>query len=782
MDDDAWIKTLQRDEARRRAEIDRLLRGGGGSFWPQLSGAATLQSGWTALVQRAADLPAMLRGTLVDVAALVALQYRRLRQRLRSPLWRRVGLGLVSATAALLLAVASQVWWGYDQHPATYWAARLEARKGSALYSADGQFQGSLYPAMATTDGLNFADYGYVAMAKAPPPPWVAMVLALEHKTLFNPWRNVCGLDPLGIAARVLTGSGGGSGLAEQNARNLAEPEEQRPESRVMRVVQKFRLWGAACSLYRSQGGAEGMVRLYAAYAPMAMVGGTLRGLDAASRVIFDRAPDELSLAQVALLATLPQRPLALSRAALFAKGCQPYRETAKSSLPPGAAQAAHNQCHNLARARVAVLRTTAPGAERDEALQTLDGWEHSGIEPVNPLAPVPLHRLMTLTSRTQATLGTVLLQHVAADAERAQLQPGEPLTLTMAQPEQTGFAREARSALAAIDQSMPGLQTLCVPLGPGSPLRQCPGTPDEAARADVVLARIAVGDGSVRRLYESSRLAYGARNAIGSIGKMVIALAAARAGLSPETLVCPRQVRDGDRLLRRITRPETGFTECRPAQLITLSEMMARSDNLAAYELARHLGPQALRDAAQALGLVVDDAAQANLAYGLAFGTLAATPAQLLALGQALFGVAFGVPVQAQGPRLLASVGQQAPSVYRQVSRHLPSIGQRDTLRRLLQAPVQHPSGTLHHLADTLAAGKTGTTSARYAPAADQRPYQQAKYTLAYVPGDRSVVLSIIGAPAGHALGLHTLKGETLAPAVRVLLQPAKTLGSPAR
>jgi membrane peptidoglycan carboxypeptidase len=251
----------------------------------------------------------------------------------------------------------------------------------------------------------------------------------------------------------------------------------------------------------------------------------------------------------------------------------------------------------------------------------------------------------------------------------------------------------------------------------------------------------------------------------------MVIALVAVQHGYTADTLVCPRQARDGDKLLRRVTQPQFGYPHCGPREWIRFADAMARSDNLAAYDVARALPPQALRRGIQAVGMTPDPDPQANLAYALAFGTQAGTPSELLALGQALFGAAYDVPAQGGGPRVLAGKLQPAPA-YQQVMALLPQTAQRSELRALLQAPVQHPEGTLHYLKTAMEAGKTGTTSARFGPRPGSRPYVQAKFTLGYVAADQSVALAIINAPAGHALGLHNLAGQTLAPALSVLLK----------
>lgn len=783
--DDKTLRTLRRQDARRLQRFLRRLRSrsrpwsfgaldanpfnGGGhltagsaafSVGPAgaglgAAGLASFASAWRAIWVPLKDLGTALGRLTLGLA--------------RWP-WGRIGLaGAALATSATAFA-ATQIWIGYHDHPADFWQQRLQQRLGSAIFSIDRQLQGTLFPAEREAGGINLANYGYIRPQVEPPDLWKRGVVALEQQTLFNGARTWCGIDLLGMAKRIATGTGGGSGLAQQDAKHLLEPEDKRGQNAWSDYVLKLREIGAACSLFLSQGGAEGMLLLYASYAPVAQVGGVTRGVEAGAWVLFNMAPQDLQPYQQMLLVTLAQRPLSLTPASAFSKGCLVLRQTRHDALTRDERVAA-NQCGAIARSRVALRKLLLEGPELDAQIAHLDALELTGIVPANPFDPLPTKRLLNLSTRTQAALSPAMVARVAEEAETLDVPPGTALTLTMAQPDQFAFGKTVREALKQIDASTAGRENLCAPLAFSSPLRHCPGTPDVAARADVVLARMSVETGGITRLFESSRIAFDADNAIGSVGKMVIAMVAVQHGYTASTLVCPRQARDGARLLRRVTRPEYGFKQCSPKELITFAEAMARSDNLAAYDVARALPREDLRRGIEALGLTPDASPRANLPYTLAFGTQAGTPGQLLALGQAMFGVAFGVPARSGGPRVLANNLQPAPA-YTRVQALLPGPDQRQALRELLQAPVQHPKGTLHHLQGPLQAGKTGTTSAVIAPHPGARAYVQAKYTLAYSPADRTVVLAIFNAPFGHALGLHSMPGDMLAPAIAALLE----------
>jgi len=126
--------------------------------------------------------------------------------------WRRIAVGGVATAMTATVLAATHVIYGYQTHPAADWQERLTQRLGSPIFSADRQLQGTLFPAARDAAGLDYASYCYIRPQGSPPELWQRSVIALEQKTLFNPWRNWCGIDPLGTLKRVVTGTGGGSG------------------------------------------------------------------------------------------------------------------------------------------------------------------------------------------------------------------------------------------------------------------------------------------------------------------------------------------------------------------------------------------------------------------------------------------------------------------------------------------------------------------------------------------------------------------------------------------
>lgn len=780
--DDSLIHKLQQRDAKRRAAFEAALRRSAGGAW-RFAGAATtagafrgqasVSVGWRA--NRLADLRsaassarrlAMGVGRVIR-AHVLATHFRM--GRCASGAWiRRLLVASTAAVGVSVAAAAALVAKGYLHDPADL-LDRIKSRMGSALFSRDHQLLGAVFPKAPQFGGIKYADFGYVPLQGEVPQKWARYVTALEQKALFADSRNICGVDVLGMGKRVLTLRGGGSGLSQQLVKGLHGPDQVRSKNPLVAAGQKFVELGEACRLHLALGGAAGVLNLYAAYAPIAQIDGVTRGVEAGAWTIFGKSPADLTDVESAVLAAAVQRNITAVSPSVFTDGCDKLLALAANQASPDEVKAAE-QCRMLRRARHAVKQELS-GAELKAALEEFYKLEHIGVQPVNPFQPISTKRIVNLSSRTASALAPGMLSRITEEAEALDSKPGEPITLTIGQPSHWTFVAEVNKALAGVDSSSSGREQFCVALSAGGRPRHCVGAPEGKARANIVLARVDIASGGITRLYESNRLAFDAPNSIGSIAKTVVAMAAVKYGLSADTLVCPRSARDGVRRLRRETKPEHGYAQCGPDQLIALGEAWARSDSLAAYDVARRiLGDERLREALSVLGLT-PDARSTNLAYDLAFGTQVATPPELLAMGQALFGVVYDVPVRSAAPRLLERTTTE-PAVYVAVRAYLPYASQRRELRALLEAPVMHPRGTLHELAPVLGAGKTGTVSSALRPNANSRPYVGGKYVLAYLPTDRSVALVSVTAPVPHPLGVNWLQGLTLAPAMAPLFR----------
>lgn len=701
-----------------------------------------------------AAVPRLPDGALLRAMAGPALR--------RCGRWALLGLGGTVAMVAAAAGVASfplvEGYFLYDEAQAE---SRLAMRRGSPILADGGaQLMGVVYPKAA----VDHANYGFLPMAGALPETYRAMVLHLEHRTLFDPWRTFCGIDPLAVVWRNASGAGGGSGIPQQAAKAMVEPERAKRGSGLQQVVHKLVEMGAACRLTLARG-PEAMLRLYAEMAPLAQGAGTTRGLAAGAWTVFAVPPQALSDAQQAILAAAHQLPLARVTEAHFAPGCD-------TLLQPGQPVGARNQCRVLRRARIGLKGALPPGDRLDRALAEIEAYERSGIVFANDFGVSDEKGgLVNLSARTKAVLGERLAARIADEARSLALAPGESLHLSLGAQLPARRAAVA-SAAAEVDKAAPWRSGLCLSLGAASPETRCAGAPRGPAQAMVLLARMDVRTGGLTALYESGDLAWSARHSGGSVLKTVIYIAALRAGWRPDDELCPRRARDGGRLLRRTTAPVFGFEQCSARQHITLREAAARSDSLAFYELAKQLGDDRLSEALAVLGLQPDPRAGA-LPYALDFGTLGLTAGEMLAMGQQIAAVAYGQRVRALGPLLLVNAAAKggAPSPTLPLRDYFAPVPEAAAhLRGLFEAPVSQPEGTLAAWRGQLAAGKTGTTSSELAPAHDARPYVAGKFVLGFDARAGEVVLVSVNAPHPHPLGVDSLSTAVFLPLLAAL------------
>lgn len=748
------------------------------------SALAARASGWRGLVQMVVAAVGALWALLAGVLVRFWDLYRksagnagiRILEAVRRAPWRRV-VQAGALTGASGLAMASVLATsGYMEYPPAWGLQRLAERAGHGVFDAEGSLLGATFDRVTLPAGgqIDQASFGHVPVQAPLPALYVQLLLQLEHNGHFDPWRNWCGTDVLALAKRVVTRTGGGSTFAHQLAKQLMEPEVRRSDFGPLAVVQKVREWGVACALHRALGGPDGVLRAFVETAPVAQVHGTTRGPVSGSQVLFGLPLHRAPPAMLAVLAALVQRNLSITPETAFMRGCDALRAAKSSDDSPmtDLEKLAKAQCHVLARARFALRQRLPAGVELDEALSQIAAWERTGLQPIDSFSAVPARRLVNVSDRGRHLLGSNLLLHVAALADNANVPGGSPLTLSLVAPDQLAFRTRLQEVLRQLDANPRLAELLCVTLLPDTAPRHCQGAPVGSAQAELVLVRARLEDGAVVHLHHSTLQSYRRPWQMGSLAKMVVLLAAVRQGMGSDTPVCPRAAQADGRVLRRETRPHLGVRTCTPANHITLAEATATSDNLAFYELAKRLGEPALLQAMQALGMDAQPGS-GSLAYALAFGTALATPAQLLAMGQALFSVAYGVPARAAAPQLLQLQPPQPAVAWAAAAAMLADPGKSDALRGLLQAPVVHPRGTLSALAASgVAAGKSGTASSRITGPGQSRPYQQARLSLTFQPADRSVALAIVAGSEPQPLGQWNLPVQLIQPIREALLR----------
>lgn len=648
--------------------------------------------------------------------------------------------------------------YGYVTHPASYWQERLSSRLGSPIFSQDGLLLGSTTP-------LTQGDYGYIRTEKPPIEMWQKFIVALEDKNIFNKYRSICGIDPLGTIHRVARRDGGGSGLAQQDAKNLLAPDEERSSTDIFGKIAEV---GAACSLYNFVGGANGIIRLYAEYAPVTQTGGTTRGVMGGGLAIFGKPPEELSDAQLALLAAMTNRNLSLAEQKIFENNnCANLifeEDLAKRGHLVYKNKNAAEQCKTIKRAKLAVDSVLSGNSIRkNKALAELTALEKVGIQPQNPFQPTYKDKqILNLSLRARTVLPAAVLEAINSESLN-KAKVGEPLIVAMTE---GTFQAEIENLLKNIDKS-PVRNKLCIPLGSVSDTsNRCLGLPFGSTKAEIVLVKVDLSNGGIKRFYASDKLVYDHQYDIASLGKMVIALVAVAEGYSSDSQICPRKINDNGHFLRRVTKPEEGYDQCSPKQLLSFAEVIARSDSLAAYELARSLGNEKLKKGLVTLGFTPNKKSN-NLAYDLAFGTQIATAQQILTASQALFGVAFNIKVREQGPQFLVSDTDNSSraEIYHKILKdYLVSNEQINILRTLLEAPAKHKHGTLQQMSKFLDAGKTGSFST-------QNRQAKSRLIIGYSAKDHSINLMIIAAPEKYFLGSHNLSVNIFKPIMAKLV-----------
>ena len=155
--------------------------------------------------------------------------------------------------------------------------------------------QGKLLRATLAKD----AQYRFPIESQELPDKYVTALVASEDKRFFSH----PGVDPLALAGAAVTNIRrgerirGGSTITMQVAR-LAEPKSRTYLSKLIESVKALRL-----SLHCSK---KEILGLYASHVPM---GGNIVGVETASRVYYGKPAEELTWAEAALFAVLPNAP-----------------------------------------------------------------------------------------------------------------------------------------------------------------------------------------------------------------------------------------------------------------------------------------------------------------------------------------------------------------------------------------------------------------------------------------------------------------------------------------
>ena len=217
-----------------------------------------------------------------------------------------LGLGVtLSAVALGLLGVVGWIVGVAASAPPITTLKPIPQGAVSSVYAADGTKLGFVQSTILRTDILS----------RDIPQTMKDATVAIEDRRFFEHE----GVDAEGIVRAALKnienrGSSvqGGSTLTMQLVKNLYEKEEQRSgEGRTLKVkIQEAKLAEELENEHPGREGKNWILTKYINNVPYGTVGGqTAIGVSAAARVFFDKSASDLTLAESALLAGLPQAP-----------------------------------------------------------------------------------------------------------------------------------------------------------------------------------------------------------------------------------------------------------------------------------------------------------------------------------------------------------------------------------------------------------------------------------------------------------------------------------------
>ena len=693
--------------------------------------------------------------------------------------WAFVAAGTSAAGVAIAATAISK---GYIDHPESFWEARIAERKQSPILGRDDTLIGSVGAKHGTLSVEQAREYAFIPLQGEIPGTYVQALLRMEQKNFFSKgMHNVCGLDVATLKRWLVNPGSGGSTISMQLARQLKQPDWGREATLLQKIWRKGMEIGASCRLYRMlarQGGEISVLRMYASYAPTFQGNGTLRGIEAASRIVFDVAPNDLTDAQQLILAAASRKPLTLLPPESNEIDCRrvyPPQDNARYEAHTSRAHPARSvQCQVLHRA-IYRAPEVLEGERLAAALGDLREYQAKGIHPVNPFEPIAARKLVNLASRTASAMPGGLLEQIREEADGESLETGAPLHVNLDSVRQHEFQQAMLGTLEEIQSTPYMKRTLCLPLVKQTEKSQfvssC-ATNADGNVAQVLAVNVDVVTGGMKTLYASTPLLMSSKQSIGSLAKWIVVVAALAEGYRVGDVLCPKSARDGDRQLKRTAAPEHGFESCDQGRhLMTLKHATATSDNLAYYGLAQRLGRQRLVAAADALGLGEPESSD-RIAYEVSFGAYGARPREVLAALQALVSRAYGIDIRGGAPRALRNANAAENPRLDALDELLPTQEQRDDLRQLLEAPVKSPRGTLGFLREFTTAGKTGTVQSAV-KGSNGRLYNHGKWAATYQHDAATLSLFMVVSPLPTVpLAQHDIGAAALMPAHLHLLR----------
>jgi hypothetical protein len=590
---------------------------------------------------------------------------------------------------------------------------------GVAVYDADQCFMGVV---AGTREGLGDFSDGRVLPSdekslrvREVPEGYWRITVALEHGSIGS-WRTLpkLGVDILSLGQSVIdsiTGPRlrGASTLPQLLAGSLQKFKHGSDEGWFRRKVNELLDGAAIYSAYWHGEDNDAFRRLVADFLPHAQStlsgrGGAIYGIGIASQVLWGVRPENLSLAQQAVLAAAIKYPTLLAP-----RNDAPGRQRSADFF----AKVKQRAIYGLRQAYGDDPQLQDTIAEI-EAMQLPEPRLCSALEKLLPEDPAKEFRIrFNPAVRAEYFAAEELAQAVAELREVAGPEFRETvagITLSTHARENMPFKRAVAARLARLDSK---LSTSPIALTRVSASVERP-------IGDVLFAA-ADEAGQLRLFYQvAERPVLGKPQATGSIAKILAALVRADAGDTPTARYCNKRIddrlgnADGDK----------GTADCRsPHALYTAIETFRASKNLPVFHALRSVGEDRLLALLNLAGFQPYPATPLRTA--IAFGMTVAAPANMMRLMTSVARGTRNEPATAKSPRMIAEIewrqGTVAPpnaeSVAIDLSPYFRRASAAQYVKSVLSAPMQ-PGGTAHSLSKCQDAGawslaKTGTDAA---------------------------------------------------------------------
>lgn len=595
------------------------------------------------------------------------------------------------------------------------------------------------------------------------------------------------GVDPKGIVRAALSNFRGGrveggSTITQQVVKNLVLSPQRSIDRKIREALIALKIDKEL-----------GKERILEIYANEIFLGSNAYGAAAAAEVYFGRSLDQLSLAQAATIAGLPQAPSAANPFSRPAKALERRNYVVGRMLALG--MVSREEADAALREPLSTVPRTAPNVpggsepafwypEESVRRMLVDSFGADRIygeggvvrTTIRPSLQKTVHRELragivredrsTTKWRGPIARGDRLPVDWSSEAMAAPpgaedwavavvVRVGKDATVLTAAGEAVlrgddmAWATSSRKASKILS---PGDRVLVGDIGRGPELVQLPETQGAVVVMDPATGRVLALDGGFSHETSEFNRATQAKRQTGSIFKPFVYLAATEFGYDATSPLLDSPIALSQGVGLADWRPQNGE---KGLGLITLRRALENSRNMATVRLMYDVGEDRVRDVAGRAGLTLSN----NLGFAMALGVAEQTP---MAMAAAFSSIANGG--RRVAPSFYLSTAEtpampSAPQVFdpvavAQVSSMLEGVVHHGTARRAFEG-FEHPL-----------AAKTGTTN-------DSRD----AWFVAYSP--RFVAVAWIGRDDHGPLSKESTGGGTVAPIMRRILDAAAADGS---